>query len=139
MADPLPAEIPRAEPVTVAASFVSDAGFTPSGLRHYESAVNDYAHELKDRSVAYAEAEKAPGLARETTYEHVRSAARHISASTHSNQTTPTIICRIGEYICAAVAGAGAGHLDKQLGILSFGVGLTLGVVLLLIRTRRSL
>jgi len=38
------------------------------------------------------------------------------------------------EHVCLAIAGIGGGNLDKQQGILAFGIGLTVGVFLIVAR-----
>ncbi|MCW0387315.1 hypothetical protein NB722_001854 [Xanthomonas sacchari] len=48
------------------------------------------------------------------------------------------IACQIGEYVCAALAGVGGGKLEHTWGVLIFGLSLTLGVILFVIRNQRS-
>lgn len=114
---------------------LADNGFTASGTTHFKKVVTEYVAELLNRTVAYAEADRAAGLGREATHEHVRRAARHISAS--ARKPNPWMVtAQVGEYLLAVVAGAGAGHLDKPMGILVFGLALVFGVVVLFYRTR---
>ncbi len=125
--------------VQVGDDFVKDVGFTISGKKHFDAVVGDYIVELKNRTMAYADADKAIGMQREATHDHVRLAARFISGSSKGEPKNEwAVAAQVGEYLCTAVAGAGAGHLDKSIGILAFGVSIALGIAFHLVRFRRS-
>lgn len=121
--------------VNIDEATLRNAGFVDSGVTQYKRAVSDFAEELRERTIAYADAQKGVDLPREATHEHVRQASMHLSANL--GKTGPhfgKVFLMAGEYLCAAIAGAGAGHLDKQEGIFAFGLGLAVGLVLLGVR-----
>lgn len=125
--------------ISVSLSELEETGFTPSGKRQFQDTLQDYGRELFDKSVRYGEMDKAPNSPCEITHDHVRASA-YTMAKSFGLPVTPhwQIYAQVGEYLCAAIAGAGAGHLDKPLGILIFGISLTLGVVLFVLRSVRS-
>src|ERR1035437_6382083 len=112
-------------------------GFTESGCRRYCDSVLDYANTLKTRAVLYAEADKAPDLAREVTHDHVRAAAIALAG----RQTGPSawgIAGQVSEYLATASAGFSAGNIDTGLGILGFGLSISTAVLLMLVRLVRD-
>ena len=75
----------------------------------------------------------------EINNENVRSAAHYIAASFRAPEKPKWMMpVQVGEYIGAAVAGVGAGHLESWWGIASFGIGLSLAVVLVVVRYSKS-
>ena len=44
------------------------------------------------------------------------------------------IPANVGEYLATAVAGVGGGHLDKPWGIAAFGIGISIAVILVVVR-----
>lgn len=118
-------------------ALLRNEGFTDSGRRRYCDSVGDYASTLKTRAVFYAEADKAPDLAREVTHDHVRTAAIAL-AGRRSAPTGLGIAGQVGEYLATAGAGFSAGHLDTGLGILGFGIFMATAVLLLVVRLVRD-
>lgn len=110
-------------------------GFTESGARQYSSTVIDYATRLFDNATHLGEATKAPNMPAEIGHDHVRSAAlliaRSFGAPTRSGWS---VVGQVGEYLATAAAGVGGGHLDKAPGIISFGVGVSVAVILVVAR-----
>jgi hypothetical protein len=111
------------------------AGFTESGLRHFGETVRDYAAELMQKAVHLGEADKAPAMLAEVTHEHVRASAHSIA---RSYGTPPRrkwlVVSQVGEYVSTAIAGVGGGHLEKQGGILAFALGVSVAVILVVVR-----
>jgi hypothetical protein len=114
------------------------AGFTESGAKRYAAAETAYCDELFAKSIALGDRDKAPDTAREVTHDHVRSAAAVLAVRGQEGQSTLQVWCQVGEYVCAAFAGVGGGKLDKTWGVVIFGLSLTVGVVLFVIRNTRS-
>ena len=109
-------------------------GFTQSGATRYNAATKDYCDQLFAKSIALGENDKAPGSPREVTHDHVRSAAAAMSLRSNNKPRPLSIICQIGEYVCAAVAGIGSGKLDTPPGILMFVLSVALGVIFFVTR-----
>jgi hypothetical protein len=114
-----------------------DAGFTQSGFQRYKATVIAYSECLFERSVALGEADKAHDAPREVTHDHVRSASVALEVKGQARAYSVQAFCQIGEYVCAATAGVGGGALNENWGILLFGVSLTIGIILFVIRTSR--
>ncbi|PPC98711.1 MAG: hypothetical protein CTY31_11795 [Hyphomicrobium sp.] len=116
---------------------LTSSGFTESGIKQFKGTVFDFCAELLSKSVKNAEIEKSPNHKIEITHAHVQSAAQKLSGPIFLPRTSGyTVAAQVGEYICAAIAGAGAGHLDNTTGILAFGLGCTFGVLLIIYRLR---
>jgi hypothetical protein len=114
---------------------LSAAGFTSAGISRYRQVIEGYTNEVHSKAVKQAEAEKASDMPLEVTDNHVRAAA-HSLASSYGSAVRPKwwIPCHVAEYVFTAVAGVGASKLDQWWGILLFGVGLGLAVLLIVIR-----
>src|SRR6266850_2336378 len=112
------------------------AGFTDSGVSRYKKTAEDYCEELYVKAVALGDRDKASDAPREVTHEHVRDAASDIQRRGREGKSPTQIWCQVGEYVCAGTAGVGAGKLDTTWGIALFGLSLTLGVVLFIIRNQ---
>lgn len=112
------------------------AGFTDSGLNRYKKTVEDYCEEVYSKAIALGDRDKASDAPREVTHEHVRDAAAELQRRGRESKTTTQIWCQAGEYVCAATAGVGAGKLDTTWGIALFGLSLTIGVVLFIVRSQ---
>jgi len=104
----------------------------------YSAATDAYCEELFAKSVALGDIDKAPDTAREVTHDHVRGAAAVLAVRGQNGQSNLQVGCQIGEYVCAALAGVGGGKLDQTWGIVTFGLSLSAGVVLFVIRNTRS-
>lgn len=126
--------------VTVSEEQLRASGFTESsGVPRFTETVKEYSNLLFARAVHYGDVDKAPNLAREITHEHVRQAAFSIAKSYGKPAKSKwTTLGQIGEYIFTAVAGVGGGHLDNQLGIAAFGIGLTGAVILVVLRLTKN-
>lgn len=114
------------------------AGFTQSGANRYVATATAYCEDLFAKSVALGDIDKAPDTPREVTHDHVRGAATALAVRGQDGQSTLQVWCQIGEYVCAALAGVGGGKLDQTWGVVMFGLSLTIGVVLFVIRNTRS-
>ena len=113
----------------------ANSGFTPSGAEQFKDTIKDYSEILYHRAKSYAELSRINNSPIEITSENVRSAAHYIARSFGSPKKPRWLMpVQVGEYLGVAVAGVGAGHLDNPLGILAFGVGLTLAIILVVIR-----
>lgn len=114
------------------------AGFTDSGTKRYKNTTAVFCDELFNKSVALGDRDKADDAPREVTHEHVRSAATELSRRSSAEQSRLQIFCQVGEYVCSAGAGVGAGKLDTQMGILTFGGSLAIGVILFVVRNIKA-
>jgi hypothetical protein len=111
------------------------AGFTDSGKDRYLKSTKEYSDTLYAKSVALGDRDKADGMAREITHDHVRSAAHVIAASYgKEGNSRAALFCQIGEYIAAAGVGVGGGKLEEKWGIFMFGISLAIGTVLFVAR-----
>lgn len=113
-------------------------GFTESGAKRYKATATAYSGELFSRAVALGESDKAADAPREVTHDHVRSAAAALALKGQDKSDPVQVGCQVGEYVCAALAGVGGGKLEHSWGVLLFGLSLTLGVILFVIRNSRS-
>jgi len=113
---------------------LQDAGFTESGAKRYAATTSAYCEELFLKAVALGDRDKAADTNREVTHDHVRGAAAVLAVRGRETQSKLQIICQIGEYVAAALAGVGGGRLDATWGIVMFGLSLAIGVVLFVIR-----
>lgn len=113
-------------------------GFTESGAKRYKAAATAYCDELYSRSVALGDSDKAVDAPREVTHDHVRSAAAALAVRGNDRSDPLQVWCQVGEYVCAASAGVGGGKLEHSWGVLLFGLSLSLGVVLFVVRNMRS-
>lgn len=112
------------------------AGFTDSGQNRYKKTVDDYCEEIYSKAVALGDRDKAVDAPREVTHEHVRDAAAEIQRRGRESKNSTQIWCQVGEYVCAGTAGVGAGKLDAPWGIALFGLSLTIGVILFIVRSQ---
>lgn len=125
--------------IEVDKSVLNDEGFTPPGVDHFIKAISDYSHKLLKHTTLNADAERLEDEAREVTSLHVRNAAKAIALKPPEKPRSPwSIAGQVGEYVFAAGAGIGAGHLDKIPGQITFGVCLALAVILLVVRLVKS-
>ena len=109
-------------------------GFTDSGITRYVKTATAYCEDLCTKSTALGDRDKSSETPREVTHDHVRSAASEIASKGKETIGRSQILCQIGEYVCAALAGVGGGKLETSFGIILFGLSLTVGVVLFVIR-----
>jgi hypothetical protein len=132
MTDPTTAD---SRPVSVDEKQLRNKGFTNSGVTQFCESVRDYCRQLLDRAVHLGDADKAPDMEREITHDHVRGSAHSIARSFGTPPRSKWLItAHVTEYLATAVAGIGAGHLDKPTGIISFGVGVSVAVILVVVR-----
>ena len=114
---------------------LKEAAYTDTAILRYKRTITDFSEELFRRSVQLGEAAKAPNLPIEITQRHVQSSATELAAPiTASPKPRWFIPAHIMEYVFLAIAGVGGGHLDKPQGIWAFGIGLTVGVLLIVAR-----
>ncbi|EAQ82329.1 hypothetical protein DSM3645_01405 [Blastopirellula marina DSM 3645] len=114
-------------------------GFTLSGKQQFSSTVHDYTDHLLERSLQYGNVDKADGLPVEVTHDHVRASAQ--SLTTADSRMAPSkwlIAAHVSEYLSTAAAGVGGGHLDEQWGIITFGLGISAAVLLVVIRLTKG-
>ena len=125
----------KSSAIAVDDSLLAGSHFTTSGQQQFEATVKDYSSQLLTKSVHFEEIDRASGLAPEITHDHVRSAASVIS-STFGRAVPPKwlIPANIGEYLSTAAAGVGGGHLDKPWGIATFVIGISIAVILVVVR-----
>lgn len=131
--------MPDTQLATINDAALASAGFTASGAKQYRQTVEDYATALASRSANLGEADKAPGLPAEITHEHVRASAHSMARAFGSGQRSAWAVAgQVGEYVATAVAGVGGGHLDKQAGIWTFGIAVSVAVVLVVARLAKG-
>lgn len=131
MADPTPAP----SVVDIKATELKAKGFTDSGVKQFSTTIGDYASTLLNRALNLGEADKAPNMPAEIGHEHVRAAAFSIARSFGTpSRSGWSIAGQVGEYLATAVAGIGGGHLDKKEGIVAFGLGVSVAVILVVVR-----
>ena len=110
-------------------------GFTDSGVAQFSKTVVEYASAVLDRAVSFGEAAKAPGMSPEIGHDQVKGATVSIAKSFGTPVRSGwSIAGQVGEYLATAVAGVGGGHLDKKEGIIAFGLGVSIAVVLVVAR-----
>jgi hypothetical protein len=125
--------------VQITDATIVEEGFTESGVRKYRDTVQDYALTLLRRAIKHGEIDKATGMVREVTHDHVRQAASAIAGRGElGEQSGWAIAGQVLEYVFIAFAGAGASHLDNPIGTATFGVSLTAAVILIVIRLIRK-
>jgi hypothetical protein len=114
-------------------------GFTDSGRDRYKKTAGEYCDTLFAKAVALGDRDKADGLPREVTHDHVKAAA-HVIADSYGKVSSSrlSVTCQIGEYVCAATAGVGGNNLTERWGIVAFGMSLTVGTILFVIRNTRK-
>lgn len=118
---------------------LQDAGFTAPASEQFRRAVGDYSVELLKRTTLAADADKLDNEGREVTGVHVRHAARDIAVKPQAKPLSFWAVSgHVAEYLLTAAAGVGAGHLDKQQGIVTFGACLAVATVLLVTRLARG-
>lgn len=115
------------------------SGFTESGLARYEQTVNEYAEMLYSKSVSFGEADKAKGLPREVTHDHVRAAAYTIAKSYgREKKSSWMIVSQVAEYIFTAVSAFALGNLEKNWGTPLFVSAAVLAGILVAVRVSKS-
>lgn len=118
---------------------LTEASFTGPAVIHYKKTVESYAQELFARSVQYGEGTRSGDLPLEVSQEHVRSAAALLRSVAPACQPTGfQLFCSVMEYVMICLAGVSASHLSKGLGILGFGFGLAVGVLLIVVRLTKG-
>ena len=125
--------------INISGEELNIAGFTNSGAPRFNETIEGYSRLLFERAIHFGDIDKATNLPREITHDHVRAAAYSIANSygkpTKSKWST---VGQIGEYVAIAVAGAGGSNLDDQYGVLAFGVGLSIAVILIVARLMKT-
>ena len=111
-------------------------GLTPSGITRYKATANEYCDELLVKAIAFGERDKEATTPREVTHGHVREAAQALQGKNRNAKKPLHVVGQVGEYLCTAVAGVGAGKLETSWGIAIFGIGLALAVILFIARVQ---
>ena len=110
-------------------------GFTDAGVQKFTGTVRDYASQLYKRAAHRGVADQAPGMPVEIGHDHVQAAAVSIQHSYGApTRSGWSVAGQVGEYVATAVAGVGAGNLDKNWGVLAFGIAVSLAVILVVAR-----
>lgn len=118
--------------ITISETDLTNAGFTVSGQERYNKTVIEYSKVLFEKSVTFGEIDKAQ--TREVTHEHVKAAAHSIANSFGKPQQPKWLwIIKAGQYLCAALVGVAANHLDKLTGAIGFVIAFSIGGILLYI------
>lgn len=116
-----------------------DAGFTQSGRARYSATVKDYSETLFAKSTSFGEVDRAEGISREVTHEHVRSATHSIAATFGAPQRSKlAVFLQILEYLFTAAAGVGGGNIKTDWGVVVFVLGVALGVVCFVTRSLKE-
>jgi len=111
------------------------SGFTPSGVVQFKETIQDYSNLLFRSAIALGDSAKANNIDREITHNYVKSATHYIAESFSGRKPTRwQHVAHGGEYIATAIGGAGAGHIDKPLGVIAFVAGSILAVLLYVYR-----
>jgi hypothetical protein len=125
--------------VSVTDTDLDTAGFTNSGKTKFKETVQDFSNQVFEKSVRYGDAEKGDGLQREITHDHITAASFNISKTFGKrNKSNWLILAQVGEYLFTGVAGVGGGNLKEQWGVITFGLGLGLAVILIVVRLTNS-
>lgn len=121
--------------INITDTYLNNAGFTNSGKIKFKETIQDFSNQVFEKSIRYGDAEKGDGLQREVTHDHIKSASFNISKIFGKKTNSGwSIAAQIGEYIFTGIAGVGGGNLKDQWGIITFGLGLGLAVILIVIR-----
>ena len=116
-------------------SELDQAGFTESGKSRYKNTSIEYSDTLFTKAAALGDMDKAKGMPREVTHEHVRSATHAIASSFGKEGNSRAVVfCQVGEYVAAAGVGVGGGKLDQTWGIFLFGLSILIGIILFVSR-----
>lgn len=109
--------------------------FTNSGVRKYTSAILQYSRELFATALLIADNEKAEGYNREISERTISSAINQMEDNKiRLRNPQLLVVTQIFEYVFTLVAGAGASNLDSKIGVLAFGFGLSIAIVLFIFR-----
>ncbi|HVW13511.1 MAG TPA: hypothetical protein VHB54_06820 [Mucilaginibacter sp.] len=132
MLDPRP-------PIIISQNELTNSGFTNSGSDRYKKSVVEYGEILFDKSITYAEIDKAQNANREVTHEHVKAAA-HSIADSFGKPLKPKwmVPVQLGQYLCAAIVGLSGGYLNKTEGVIGFAVSFAIGAILVVLEKLNS-
>jgi hypothetical protein len=105
---------------------LSTLGFTAGAAILLSTSVDRFSTAAIDRAVKLADMEKQGSFSREVTTSHVKIAVDQLSGPLNKVLKPNWYFGAIAtEYILTLIAGAGAGHLDKTLGVAALlGCGL---------------
>lgn len=114
-------------------------GFTDSGIARYVETLGDYSDSLHSKAKSYGEAEKADGMTREVTHDHVRAAAYTIAKSIGSKKASPWMVtAQVAEYVLTAVGAYALGNTAEPWGIPLFVIAAVVAGILVAVRLSRS-
>ena len=135
----LPASEAKEHFVSISADVIDRQGFTRSGRVQFIKTVRDYATQLGKKAISYGDGDKALGMQREVTHDHVRAAAHTMARKFGRTPRTKWMIaCQVSEYLFTAIMGIGAGNLASQWGMLTFSGGISAAVILIVLRLAKS-
>lgn len=126
---------------SIDANRLATEGFTQPGVDQFRKVIQSYGDELLRRTTLKAAADKTDSSTptREVTSTHVRQAAIDIAANPATKPVSRwSIMGQVLEYLLTAGSGVGAGHLDKQSGIITFAVCLVLATLLVVTRLSKG-
>lgn len=114
---------------------LTESGFTESGRNRYIAVLQGYEGDLHAKAIRYGEINRAEGMPREVTHEHVRAAA-HSIASSYGTTTKSwlSVTLQLLEYVFTLLAGIGGGNLSQSWGVALFIGAAALGVIAFVIR-----
>lgn len=111
------------------------SGFTASGKKHFKDVVESYNKDMFSKSISYAEGDRANGMNREVTHDHVKKAYFSVANSKGRGKKPGwTLFAQMVEYILMAVVGVCGSNMEKPWGQIGFGVGLFAVAMLVLAR-----
>lgn len=118
---------------------LSQSQFTTAGIQRFNQTLSAYSRQLFAKSILFADSERVDNYDLEVTEKHVRTAASEMTKSFGKKRPPSWIVfSQAGEYICTGIAGAGASNLNQTWGIVCFGLGLTIGIALFVLRTVKT-
>jgi hypothetical protein len=104
---------------------LDSSGFTASGKKHFKDVVESYSKDMFTKSISYAEGDRADGMSREVTHDHVKKAYFSVANSKGKNKKPGwTIFAQILEYVLMAVVGICGSNMKDPWGQIGFGIGL---------------
>ena len=108
-------------------SELCNSEFSVGGKEEFKSEVIKYSNDLFDCAIKFSERDNV--IKKEVTGNHVKKAV----SLNNINATTPKYYwaLRIGQYLCAGLAGLAGNYMSNCWGAISFAVFFSIGVILL--------
>ncbi len=123
-------------PVTINEEMLKNERFVQSGINKYKAAVTDFAVQVKDSAVKFAQIDNNDDEY-EVTSAHVDSASKKSFFSAPHPHRGWCIFLQIIEYVCTGLIGAGVSNLETSWGLIVSFVAGGICVILLLVRKLR--